>query len=131
MQGQGHGICPIFTTESKGIENRAGAHSGPIKAYKLGSNRFSYNEIELSVVEKGGTRSLSVNCIKSVKEMQVSHGPFSQVFMMISGSVGAQIHVPCAIRPPAGWESWSRGACPAFQHPRYQISSISLQRRGI
>lgn len=65
--------CPLKTQFGTSLEEACGTASGEVKAYKLGRSRWSYNEIELVLVESGGSsRYLTVQAVQSSTELEVS-----------------------------------------------------------
>ena len=58
--GSRRAICPISTTRPCSIQElqASGQPIAEIKAYKLGKRRWSYNQVEVVLLEKGGKREL-------------------------------------------------------------------------
>jgi len=58
--GNRRAICPISTTRPCSIQElqAGGQPVAEIKAYKLGKRRWSYNQVEVILTEKGGRREL-------------------------------------------------------------------------
>ena len=52
--------CPVRTNLPVSIQEAAGEPIPDIRAYKLGKKRWSYNQVELVVVEEGGNTQLTV-----------------------------------------------------------------------
>jgi hypothetical protein len=46
--------CPLPTCDPGSLQEAAGIEFGDIRTYKLGKKRWSYNQIELTLVEAGG-----------------------------------------------------------------------------
>ena len=56
--GVGKTFCPIQTAGQGSIQESWSMPMDEIKAYKLGKRRWSYNQIELVVMEKDGGKKL-------------------------------------------------------------------------
>lgn len=88
-------LCPISTGGAQSFAEAAGWEVPELRAYKLGKQRWSYNQVELVLVEAGGGgRSLTVAQATSGGSMQFSPGTQdSAVAFHVELANGAQVEV--------------------------------------
>lgn len=66
------GTCPIVTNSCTSMGETPGAPRALIKAYKLGSKRYSYNEIELTVAADNNCHTrCGIDHVRNVSEIEV------------------------------------------------------------
>lgn len=58
--------CPVLTERHTSLQEACGMECPEIRAYKLGKKRWSYNQVELVIVEGGGSRQLHVQQASSM-----------------------------------------------------------------
>jgi hypothetical protein len=58
--------CPILTDRNVSLQEVCGVELAEIRAYKLGKKRWSYNQVEVVLMEAGGTRQLHVQQASSM-----------------------------------------------------------------
>lgn len=70
--------CPILTERAVSLQEACGITVPEIRAYKLGKKRWSYNQVEVVLMEAGGTKQLHVQQASSMAAQddgEVSNGP--------------------------------------------------------